>query len=119
AWRPASALLALALLLAGAAWWAGVTAFLLLYNALHLRLRAWGLRIGSEAGLEVGRHLREAPLQEIARRAADVGAVLCGFAVVLTAAPLGPDPSGPLAVVAAAGLGLGLGLSTRRAMVAV
>ena len=46
-------------------------------------LRAWGLRIGSAAGLEVGKGLREAPLQALARRAADVGAVLCGIAVVL------------------------------------
>lgn len=118
AWRPASLLLALALLLAGAAWWVGLSVFLLLYNVLHLGIRAWGLRVGAEAGLEVGKVLRAAPLQELARRAADVGAVLCGFTVVLPLAPLSGDPLHAVPVAGAAGLGLWLGLATRRIVAA-
>jgi len=114
AWRPASALLAMVLLLAGAAWWVAVAAFLLVYNGLHLTLRSWGLRIGFASGLEVGRALREAPLQAIAGRAADVGAVLCGMAVVLAVRPLGFDPARLAAVALAVGIGLWLGLATRR-----
>ncbi len=119
AWRPASVLVALVLMLAGAAWWVALGTFLLLYNALHLGLRAWGLRVGWEAGLDVGKVLREAPLQGITRRAADAGAVLCGVAVVLPAAPLAPDPIRIVPIVAAIGLGLWLGLATRRVMAAV
>lgn len=119
AWRPASVLVALALVLAGAAWWVALGTFLLLYNALHLGLRAWGLRIGIAAGLDVGKVLREAPLQAIARRASDVGAVLCGFAVVLPAAPLAADPLRIVPIIPAIALGLWLGLATRRVMAAV
>ena len=43
AWRPASALLGVLLLLAGATWWVAIAAFLVVYNAMHLGLRAWGL----------------------------------------------------------------------------
>lgn len=115
AWRPASVLLALALLLAGAAWWVGAVVFLAVYNALHLPLRAWGFRVGVSSGLEVGRVLRDAPLQRIAGRAADAGALLCGFAAVLPLVPLGRGSLELLAVAVAVALGLWLGLAARRA----
>ena len=67
-WRPACALLMVALLLAGAGWWIAVLAFLAAYNALHLWMRIWGLDAGWRDGLQVGRALREAPA---ARAAAD------------------------------------------------
>jgi PTS system mannose-specific IID component len=119
AWRPASMLLALALLLAGAAWWVGAAVFLTVYNALHLPLRVWGLRVGVRTGLEVGRVLRDAPLQRIAGRAADAGALLCGFAAVLPLAPLGWGPLGVLPVAATVALGLWLGLAARRAFAGI
>jgi hypothetical protein len=106
-------LLGLVLLLAGTAWWVGVLVFLLTYNVLHLGLRVWGLRRGAEAGLDVGRVLRDAPLQSLGRRAADVGAVLAGFAVVLAAAPTGREPVALAMALAAATLGYWLGSRAR------
>jgi PTS system mannose-specific IID component len=111
AWRPAAMLLALVLLLAGAVWWVSVVVFLVVYNVLALGLRLWGWRIGNEAGLQVGKSVREAPLQQLARRVADVGAVLGGAAVVLAA---GPElASWPRAAAVALGAGLGLWLGSR------
>lgn len=115
AWRPASLLLGLCLLLLGLAWWVAVGAFLLVYNALHLALRAWGLRIGIERGLEVGKAIRESPLQRIAARAADVGALLAGFASVLAVGASGSDPFILGAGAAGVATGLALGLRTYRA----
>lgn len=85
AWRPAAVLLGISLILAGAAWWVAVTVFLAVYNVLNLGLRVWGWRIGSAAGLEVSKALRQAPLMTVAQRAADAGAAFAGFAAVLAA----------------------------------
>jgi mannose PTS system EIID component len=82
-WRPASALLMVAMVLAGAPWWAGVAAFLAVYNALHLWIRVRGLEMGLREGLQVARALREAPFERLAERAGDAGAVLAGLAAVL------------------------------------
>jgi PTS system mannose-specific IID component len=82
-WRPTTALLMVALLLAGLPWWLAVSAFVASYNALHLWLRVWGLRTGLREGLQVARALREAPFERIGERASDVGAFLSGFAAVL------------------------------------
>ncbi|HEX2202720.1 MAG TPA: PTS system mannose/fructose/sorbose family transporter subunit IID, partial [Longimicrobium sp.] len=72
-WRPAAVLLGLSLVLAGLAWWVGVLAFLAVYNALHLWLRAWGLRVGLREGLNVARALREAPFGALGDAAARAG----------------------------------------------
>jgi mannose PTS system EIID component len=110
AWRPASALLALALLLLGAPWWAAVGGFLLSYNALHLWLRIWGLRLGLREGLAVGRVLRDVPLNAWIGRAAAAGMVLAGFCTVLAVARAGPGAieMGFAAAAAIAGAWLGL-----------
>jgi len=121
AWRPACALLGVFLILAGAAWWVGVMAFLLIYNALNLGLRAWGWQVGTSAGLEVGRALREAPLQPLARRAGQIGALLGGAALALavTADPQLDDPTRLAVRAAAIAAGVWLGSRTRHAMAAV
>jgi mannose PTS system EIID component len=114
AWRPACILLALVLLLAGAPWWVGVGVFLLVYNAFHFGLRVWGFQVGSRSGLEVGRVLRDVPLQAIGTRTADAGSFLCGVALVL--AVLQP-PLAPLHVATgllAAATGLLLGMRSRQ-----
>lgn len=118
AWRPASALVGLVLLLAGATWWVSAVGFLAIYNALHVPLRAWGLRVGAESGLQVGRLLREAPLQALSSWASNAGAVLCGFAVVLLIVPLAPAAAQVVPALVAVGLGLWLGSTIRRIMVA-
>ncbi len=83
AWRPATALLAIVLLLVGLPWWAAVGAFLLAYNLLHLWLRAWGLEVGLREGLGVGKALREAPFQRLGSIASMAGALLAGAAAAL------------------------------------
>lgn len=119
AWRPACAILAIVLLLLGAPWWAAVSAFLLAYNALHLWLRVWGLRVGLRDGLAVGKALRDAPFQRLGERASDAGAFLAGLAGILA---LGSTSRGPAEYVlgaAALAAGLWLGLRVRWAVWAV
>jgi PTS system mannose-specific IID component len=113
AWRPAALLLGISLLLAGVAWWAAVGGFLLVYNGLHLVLRTWGLRVGLENGVGVAAVVRDSPLQALATRAANAGALLAGLAVALF---LGLDPADPVrlaAVALGATLGIVLGIRAR------
>jgi mannose PTS system EIID component len=118
AWRPASILLGLVLLLAGAAWWVAVVAFLLVYNVFHLVLRAWGLRVGTESGIEVGKVLRSVPFEAIISWIGNAGAMLGGAALVLAIAPAGTGfELRPIALgVGAAAVGLWLGLRARRVL---
>jgi mannose PTS system EIID component len=116
-WRPMSVLLGLVLMLTGAPWWVAVATFLVVYNTLHLVVRIRGLRIGTEAGLEVGRLLREAPLQSVIDRASRVACFLIGLAIVLWSAPAFGDPATGLLTAAAIVLGFFLGLRTRRVMI--
>ncbi|HST61825.1 MAG TPA: PTS system mannose/fructose/sorbose family transporter subunit IID [Longimicrobium sp.] len=112
-WRPACALLMVALLLAGVSWWIAVAAFLVSYNALHLWMRTWGLRVGLRDGVGVGRALREAPFERLGERAADAGAVLSGFAAVLALGWGGVQVSWTYALVGAAALAAGIALGPR------
>jgi mannose PTS system EIID component len=116
AWRPMSVLFGLVLLLGGAPWWMAVGVFLVTYNALHFAVRIFGLRIGLEAGLEVGRLLRDAPLQPVIHRAAQAASLLVGLALVFRAAPVAGDPLALGATALAAGAGFWLGIHTRRYM---
>jgi mannose PTS system EIID component len=118
-WRPMALLLAIVLFLLGAAWWVAVGVFLIVYNALHFAVRVVGLRIGISAGLEVGRVLREAPLQPVINRASQFASLLIGAGIVLVATPALRDPSALAATAAAVSLGLFLGFRTRRVMIAV
>jgi PTS system mannose-specific IID component len=111
-WRPACALLMVALLLAGAGWWVAVLAFLVAYNALHLWMRTWGLHAGWRDGLQVARALREAPFERLGDRAGDAGAVLSGFAAVL-AIGWGGERGIPYAAVGALALAAGIMLGPR------
>ncbi|HET7276242.1 MAG TPA: PTS system mannose/fructose/sorbose family transporter subunit IID [Longimicrobiaceae bacterium] len=114
AWRPMSAVLGVALLLAGAAWWIAVIAFLTVYNTLHVGLRIWGMRIGLERGMEVGRVLRDAPLHRMGRAASNFGLLLAGFATVLAVARVsGPGDGNLLLGAGAVALGIWLGLRAR------
>lgn len=116
-WRPMSMVLGLAVFLAGAPWWAALLVFLVVYNSLHLWIRLTGLRIGSESGLEVGRVLREVPLQRVIGNASKLGAVFVGTAAVLV---VGPNVDHPLALALGAlgfAAGVWLGFRTRRTMI--
>lgn len=67
---------------------------LVVYNALHLGLRIWGLGAGLRMGLDVGKSLKRAALAEWSERIATLGVlvsgVLCG--VLLRDAPELPGP---------------------------
>lgn len=115
-WRPAVALLAVGMLLLGLPWWIAVLAFLVVYNSLHLWLRSWGMRIGLEEGLGVGRVLRDAPLRRWGKRAADAGAVLSGLCVALAVSRAGEGAVELAIASTAAAAALVLGLRLRYAV---
>jgi mannose/fructose/N-acetylgalactosamine-specific phosphotransferase system component IID len=114
-WRPMAVLLGLSLVLAGAAWWIGVAAFLLVFNALHLWMRAWGVRVGLRDGLAIAATVRAVPFQRMGDQAAKVGSALAGFATVLALASPGSRPWEWAAGAAAAFLGIVLGPRVRPA----
>jgi mannose PTS system EIID component len=116
-WRPASALLAVTMLLLGLPWWLAAAIFLVAYNVLHLWLRAWGLKTGLRDGTGVARALREAPFERLGTRSADVGALLAGFAAVLALTGGGTGGWG-YALAGAAALGAGILLGPRVRVVA-
>jgi len=116
AWRPAAALLGILLLLVGVVWWAAVVVFLVVYNALNFGLRIWGWRVGTAAGMNVGRAIREAPLQTLTRRATEVGSLLAGASVALASRAAVHDLWAIGVNGVAVALGIWLGLRTRRIM---
>ncbi|MCH1570003.1 MAG: PTS system mannose/fructose/sorbose family transporter subunit IID [Longimicrobiales bacterium] len=67
-WLPLVAVGALVLYWFGVPGWVATLTFVVVYNVGHLGLRAWGLRLGLEAGRDVGTRLTEADLGGWARR---------------------------------------------------
>jgi mannose PTS system EIID component len=116
AWRPATALLAIMLLLLGLPWWLAVGAFLLGYNALHLWLRVWGLRLGLQHGIQIGSIVRQAPLARWAQWATGVAMVLAGLCAALAIGNAGPEPASVAAAALVAAAGAWLGLRVRSAV---
>lgn len=119
AWRPAASLLGLVLFLVGGTWWLAIGTFLLVYNALSFGLRVWGWRVGAALGMDVGRAVRDAPLQALARRAMEIGSLLGGAGMALAARSAVDDPLAALSSALAIVVGIWLGLRTRRAMTGV
>jgi mannose PTS system EIID component len=117
-WRPVSLLFALMLFLAGAPWWVAAGCFLLTYNAGHLALRIWGLRLGLRYGLRVGERLRASSVNRAQAWLPPVGAFLLGVLVPLAATGrfVGLRPSLPWIAVALvatlAGMRFGAALRT-------
>jgi mannose PTS system EIID component len=77
-WRPLTVLAALVLAMAGASPVLCVMLFLVLYNAGHLAVRAWGFRVGLARGSQVGDPLRRMALPLQADRLAAMGVFLLG-----------------------------------------
>ncbi len=102
-WRPATVLATLILALAGAPPGATVCFFLVLYNAGHLLLRAWGFRVGLERGSQVGDSLRAAALPRQADRFAAVGVFLMGGLVGLVLGRSWAGGSWPVLLLGVAG----------------
>jgi mannose PTS system EIID component len=84
-WRPVALMFALVLFLAGAPWWVAAGCFLVLYNAGHVVLRIWGLRLGVRYGLRVGERLRASGIGRVQGLLPPVGAFLLGVLVPLAA----------------------------------
>ncbi len=80
-WRPACVLFALVLVVLGAAPLMVTVAFLFLYNLVHLGLRVWGLRVGSEFGFEVAGALGRLKVPFLSERIGTVGVLLVGLLV--------------------------------------
>lgn len=127
-WRPVCLLFALALLLAGAKWWMGVLAFLVLYNAGHLLLRVWAYRVGLRETKAVGERLRRSPIGTMQRVITVIGAFLVGLVLPMAVAGMhfraGGIAAGDMlpvpwlvAAVAAAVLGTRLGARVRQPVV--
>lgn len=85
-WRPACVLLGMVVLLATSSALAGVASFLVVYNAGHLGLRWWALRIGFEGGRHVGERMRDIPLTRWHGIVVTTAAFLLGTALPLIAA---------------------------------
>ena len=81
-WLPACSGAALALAALGARGWA-VVAFLVLYNAVHVPLRAWGLRAGWRSGTRVADALASPLLRRALAAAGPAAALALGVALPL------------------------------------
>jgi PTS system mannose-specific IID component len=80
-WLPAVSVAALSLIWLGAPGWVAALAFLGVYNAGHIGLRAWGFRAGLQEGSGVGRRLSDASLGVWAERVRAASAGLLGLLV--------------------------------------
>jgi PTS system mannose-specific IID component len=83
AWLPLCSLTALIVWTLGGGPLLVVGTFLVLYNAGHLALRAWGLRVGYERGLRVAGALGAPWLREGPEWLGRAGAVAAGLALPL------------------------------------
>jgi mannose PTS system EIID component len=85
-WLPFCSLVALTTFGLGARPLVVVLTFLLLYNAGHLALRAWGLHVGWTRGLAVASALANPVLRRGPAHVARAAAAVAGLAIPLTAA---------------------------------
>jgi PTS system mannose-specific IID component len=106
AWLPFCSLLALLTFALGGSAGATIAGFLLLYNAGHLGLRAWGLNAGWNRGLAVASALGSPVFRDgpafIARAGAFVGGVAIPLVIGMAA---GARPAGVLMIAAVAAIG--------------
>ncbi|HXG71019.1 MAG TPA: PTS system mannose/fructose/sorbose family transporter subunit IID [Gemmatimonadaceae bacterium] len=80
-WLPFCSLIALGVYGAGGSAFAVVGTFLLLYNAGHLLLRAWGLRLGFRRGLAVSSGLGNPVLRQGPQYIGSAAALVAGAAL--------------------------------------
>lgn len=108
-WLPGTACAALAAFWLGVPGWVTVVAFLVVYNAGHLTLRVWGLRVGLASGRAVARELAAVDLNGRAERLKPILALALGLMTgALVAGPGGLLLSGvPWVGLALLGFGIG------------
>lgn len=82
-WRPLCVLGAIAAFCLGLDARLAAMAFVLVYNAGHVALRIWGLRVGWEAGLEVGKRLSTSALRRASPKLKRWNEALVGLVLVL------------------------------------
>lgn len=115
-WRPALLLAAGVALLLGAHPLVAVGGFLLLFNALHLAVRDWGVRVGLRHGLDVAGALATANLPRLGDRGRATGVLLGGvLAGALLVRAIGALPAPAAWIGAGAALWL-LGMRVGRAL---
>ncbi|MDT8436419.1 MAG: PTS system mannose/fructose/sorbose family transporter subunit IID [Gemmatimonadota bacterium] len=93
-WRPVCLLAAIAAWAIGVPALAAAGGFLVVYNAGHLWLRAWGFRTGWQAGLAVGGRMRGGILERVPARLAPLTPFLLGLVTVLLTGRFGGPPVG-------------------------
>lgn len=107
-WLPAVSMAALVLFWLGAPGWLAVLVFLVVYNAGHVGLRAWGFRAGLAEGRDVARSLGRASFATWTERVRATAGLLLGLLVgAVLASGGGIGSSGPFwgALAAAAFVG--------------
>jgi PTS system mannose-specific IID component len=111
-WRPLCVFAALVPFLAGAPWWVSTCLFLILYNAMQMGLRLWGLRLGWREGRDVGRALMSSRLRRLPDRLT-IPLAITGGAVLppLVLAFGGPSGASPIPVIGIALVLAALGYS--------
>lgn len=114
-WRPLCLILCLALYYVGLHWIWAVIGFLVVYNAGHFALRAWGFAIGFRRGRAVGETLRKARVADPRRHVTRAGAFSLGLLVPLLLSGTASGLPWPwwVAAAAVALLGIRLGNSIR------
>ena len=118
-WRPFCVSSAIVAHLLGVGAVAATVAFLVVYNAVHIAIRAWGFRLGWDEGLSIGSSLRSARLRSLAPRLVPVNLALTGAVAVLLIARLPDGPPEPWMGAAAAAVGLTAYFVPRRLTVPV
>jgi PTS system mannose-specific IID component len=98
-WLPFCSLIALVAFGLGARPLSAILVFLLLYNAGHLALRAWGLHVGWKRGLGVAAALGNPVLRRGPAHLARAAAAAAGVALPLTAAHVVAGSGSLLAIV--------------------
>jgi mannose PTS system EIID component len=107
-WLPFCSLVALCVYGAGGSALAVVGTFLLLYNAGHLLLRAWGIQIGLSRGLNVASALANPVFRKGPQYIGSAAALLAGVALPLALQRVVVGPSKQLTggIIAAAVIGI-------------
>ena len=88
-------------------------AILVVYNILHFGVRAWGIRLGLESGMQVGSVLRSSAIDTGANWAARAGSFVAGGVLVLALCAGRNAGTSTVGVALAVVAGLGFGARTR------
>lgn len=102
-WRPFCTLCAIVAYGLGLDARLAALAFVIVYNAAHVGLRVWGMRMGWLHGLDVGRVLKRSPLKAIGVKLVPINAALLGAVMVLLvlrAPGFAPTPTMGIAIAA-------------------